>query len=77
MAKCTVEQIEATIAKEEVVKLGQKTTCVILTLKNGFEVIGTSACVDLASYNEEIGKKFARERALDRVWELEGYKLQG
>lgn len=76
MAKCTPEQIEAAVVKEEVVKLGVKTTCVVLTLKNGFEVIGISACVDPSEYNEEIGKKFARQRAIDKVWELEGYLLQ-
>ena len=76
MKTCTIEQIEDAIAKEEVIKLGVKTTCVILTLKNGFEVIGTSACVDPATYNEEVGKEFARKRALDKVWELEGYLLQ-
>lgn len=76
MTKCTIEQIEATIVKEEAFTIGAKTTCVVLTLKNGFEVVGTSACVDAANYDLEVGKKFARQRALDKVWELEGYKLQ-
>lgn len=71
-----IEDIEGTIAKEESYKLGVKTTAVVLTLKNGFEVIGTASCVNPAEYNEEIGKKFARDRALNKIWELEGYRSQ-
>ena len=74
--KCTIEDIEGCIAKEECFTIGAKTTAVVLTLRNGFEVVGTSACVDAASYDIEVGKKYARERALDKVWELEGYTLQ-
>ena len=72
----TPEDIDAAIASEEFSKVGQKTTVCVLTLRNGFEVIGTSSCVDPASYNQEIGNKFAKQRAMDKVWELEGYKLQ-
>lgn len=72
----TEEDIIRTIAKEEVYDLGKKTTAVCLTLRNGFEVVGTAACVDEAHYNQNIGAKFARQRALDKVWELEGYVLQ-
>jgi hypothetical protein len=76
MGKCTEEQILATIAEELDYKLGVKTTCVVLRLKNGFEVVGTSACVDPAEYDHDVGKQMARRRALDKVWELEGYLLQ-
>lgn len=68
----TVICIESTV----IIKLGNKTTACILTLKNGFEVIGTSACVNPAEYCEEIGAKFATQRAMDKVWELEGYRHQ-
>jgi hypothetical protein len=76
MGKCTEEQILATIAEELDYKLGVKTTCVVLRLKNGFEVVGTSACVDPAEYDHDVGKQMASRRALDKVWELEGYLLQ-
>jgi hypothetical protein len=72
----TRDQVEATIAKTEYLKLGQKTTVALLTLVNGFEVVGFSSCVDPAKYNEEIGNKIARDRAFDEVWKLEGYSLQ-
>lgn len=77
MPALTIDDIENMIEKEETVTLGVKTTAVVLTLKNGFEVVGTSACVNPAEYNAEIGTKFARERALSKVWELEGYRSQG
>lgn len=72
----TIEQVEASIAKEQDFKIGEKTTVVLLTLRNGFEVVGTSACVDAAGYDHELGKKYARERAISKVWELEAYVLQ-
>jgi hypothetical protein len=47
-----------------------------LTLENGFSVRGESACVSKANFNEEIGRKIAREDARNKVWQLEGYLLQ-
>lgn len=64
------------ITSEESYKVGVKTTVVVLTLKNGFEVVGVSGCVDPVNYNHEIGTSIARTRAIDKVWELEGYLLQ-
>ena len=72
----TVTDIESVIIKEEYIEVGIKTVVAVLTLKNGFEVIGTSACVDRSNYNLEIGSKYAREKAIDKIWELEGYLLQ-
>ena len=73
----TEQSLKDVIVKEEYVRVGQKTTICCLTLENGFEVIGESACVDPANFNEELGKKYAYERAFNKLWELEGYKLQG
>lgn len=72
----TIEKIENTILKEDYIKAGLKTVIAVLTLKNGFEIIGTSACVDPNNFNFEIGKKYAREKAIDQIWMLEGYLLQ-
>lgn len=76
MNKVTLEYIESQIVSQEDWKIGLKTTIILLTLKNGFEVIGKSGCVDPANYNHEIGVKIARERAIDQLWFLEGYALQ-
>lgn len=74
--KLELEDIESVIVKEQYVKVGEKTTVGVLTLINGFEVVGVSACVDPTNYDHEIGCSYARKRALDKVWELEGYNLQ-
>lgn len=50
------------------------TVCVV-TLRNGFKVVGTSAWVDPANFNEYIGRQLAFERARRQIWELEGYLL--
>ena len=75
----TIEDLESRIKKEEFVVVGKKTTICCLTLKNGFEVTGESACVDTANFNKEIGEKYARERAVEKIWQLEdiGYNVKG
>jgi hypothetical protein len=55
--------------------LGLLTFCV-LVLKNGFTVIGESACVDPKTFDREIGQQIARENAIEKVWPLMGYELK-
>jgi hypothetical protein len=45
-----------------------------LTLYNGFTVLGTSTCICADTFDEEIGRRLAREQAVRKVLELEGYK---
>lgn len=47
-----------------------------LVLKNGYVVTGEAACVDPKSYNEEIGNKVARTKAIEKIWPLMGYELK-
>ena len=68
--------IEDVIQSEEYMKIGKKTTLCLLTLKNGFEITGTSSCVSAKMYSSEIGKRLAREKAKDTIWLCEGYVLQ-
>lgn len=75
MKTVTQEMADSAIVGEYDCKLGERTTVVLLTLRNGFEVVGTAACVDPAAYNHETGKRYARERAVSKVWELEAYRL--
>lgn len=51
-------------------------TICVLKLKNGFTVIGESACASPQNFDAEIGKKLARQAALSKVWALEGYLLK-
>jgi hypothetical protein len=64
------------LIKSEEFQVKGKTTICFITLKNGFEVVGTSACVDPKNFKLEIGMKFAKEDAISRIWQLEGYRLQ-
>jgi len=51
-------------------------TFCVLVLRNGFTVTGESACVSPENFNAEIGREIARENAINKVWQLEGYLLR-
>lgn len=53
-----------------------KQCIVVALLPNGFTIVGESACVDPNNYVDSIGESIARKRIEEKVWELEGYKLQ-
>ncbi len=51
-------------------------TFCVLVLRNGFTVTGESACASPENFDSEIGRKIARENAVNKVWALEGYLLK-
>ena len=51
-------------------------TFCVLTLSNGFTVIGESACASPENFDAEIGRKIARQNAVAKVWPLMGYALR-
>ena len=51
-------------------------TICVLTLKNGFTLVGKSACASPENYDFELGGKIAREDARKQIWMLEGYLLR-
>lgn len=51
------------------------TLCVIV-LRNGFTIVGKSACASPENYNAEVGCRVAREDAIRQVWPLMGYALR-
>jgi hypothetical protein len=55
--------------------LGLLTFCV-LVLRNGFTVTGESACASPENFDAEIGRKIARQNAMQKIWPLEGYLLK-
>lgn len=64
------------IVRTDCIRIGNKTTVCLLTLENGFEIVGTSACVDLSMFCEETGKKLAYENALEKWHQYKAIKLQ-
>lgn len=53
-----------------------KCTIVAVQLKNGFVLVESSSCVDPMNYSEAMGMAICIERIKNKLWELEGYKLQ-
>ncbi|MEC3228211.1 Gp49 family protein [Bacillus thuringiensis] len=80
MSKNTVtkEQVEKIIneAEIEIKTFFGKCTVVTVKLSNGFVIVESSACVDPANYDENLGAQICLERITNKIWELEGYKLQ-
>lgn len=56
-------------------ELSLLTFCVLI-LRNGFIVTGESCCVSPENFNADIGKKIARENAIQKIWPLMGYALK-
>lgn len=55
---------------------GTTLTVCVLSLRNGFHVVGESASASPANFDAEIGKRLARTNARNKIWALEGYRLR-
>ena len=51
-------------------------TFCVLELRNGFTVTGESACASHENFDAELGRKIARQNAVNKVWPLMGYELK-
>ncbi|MED5548980.1 MAG: Gp49 family protein [Pseudomonadota bacterium] len=51
-------------------------TIAVVTMKNGYAIVGKSAPADPENFNPELGCKFAYEDAVRQIWPLEGYALR-
>ena len=51
-------------------------TFCVLVLRNGFTVTGESACASPENFDAEIGRKIARQNAVQKIWPLMGYELR-
>lgn len=75
--RLTPALIDAQIVDEDYhVFPGTTLTVCALTLQNGFQVVGHSASASPENFNEELGRKIARDKARDQIWALEGYLLR-
>lgn len=73
----TPELIESKIKAENYYQpIGTTLTVCFLTLENGTILIGESACVSPERFDAELGKQYAREKAVEKLWALEGYLLK-
>lgn len=75
--RITPDDIDATIVAEQYYVFPETTlTVCALTLKNGYQVVGESACASPENFDSAIGRKIARENARGKIWSLEGYRLR-
>lgn len=75
--KVTVEDIEARIVKTEFHILpGTTTTVCVITLDNGWNASGISACADPANFDKETGELWSRDQAFRKLWEPMGFLLK-
>lgn len=51
-------------------------TVAFVKMANGFIVVGESAPADPANFNADLGREFALENAIRKIWPLEGYALR-
>ena len=51
-------------------------TFCVLVLKNGFTVTGESTCAGPENFDVELGRKIARQNAVQKVCPLMGYALK-
>lgn len=51
-------------------------TFCVLILCNGYTVTGESACASPENFDAEIGRKIARDNAVQKIWPLMGYTLK-
>lgn len=63
-------------AEKEIYTVFGKCTIVCVKLKNGFVLTESSACVDPENYSQCLGEEICFEKIKNKIWELEGYKLQ-
>lgn len=76
VSKVTRTAIEQKIAHVGYMQVGKKLTLAFVTMKNGYEIVGESACVDPANFDAKLGEQYALENAIEKIWPLEGYLLQ-
>jgi hypothetical protein len=86
--RVTPADIEANIASEHYFTAGagcgdaiypsslDLLTFCVLVLRNGFTVTGESACASPENFDAEIGRKVARQNAVQKIWPLMGYQLR-
>lgn len=51
-------------------------TFCVLVLRNGYTVVGKSACASPENFNAQVGQVYARDDAINQCWPLLGYALR-
>lgn len=70
------EMVDDFIVATETITMGGKIAVVRAMLKNGFEIVESSACVSPENYDEKLGQEICMKKIKDKVWYLLGFLLQ-
>lgn len=68
--------VDEFISYTETHTMGDRTTVVRCVLRNGFEIVESSSCVDPKNYSEQMGHDICMNKIKDKIWELLGFLLQ-
>lgn len=75
--KLTPEYLESLVQDETYTRPGNGTlTICVLTMSGGSQVTGESNVISPQNFDADLGRKYAREKAISRLWELEGYYVK-
>lgn len=72
--RVTLESIEGRVAEVSFTNNNQLTICVV-TMQNGYMVVGKSAPASPENFNLELGQKFSHDDCIRQLFALEGYLL--
>ena len=74
----TKEDIDNILSKTFIIaeKYDNKTTVIKATLPNGFVIVESSSCIDPNNFDMAVGEQICMKKIEDKIWELEGYRLQ-
>lgn len=70
------KMVDEFISMIETTTMGDRTTVVRCVLRNGFEIVESSSCVDPKNYSEKIGEVICMGKIKDKILELLGFLLQ-
>lgn len=70
------KMVDDFIIGRQVTTMGNKCTVVRAILRNGFEIVESSACVSVENYDEAMGAEICMRKIKDKVWFLLGFLLQ-
>lgn len=73
--KVTAEHIEGKIGSVSFLRDGVLVVCII-TMQNGFKVLGKSAPASVENFDEDVGQSYAYQDAFRQIYALEGYLLR-
>ncbi|GLS44398.1 Gp49 family protein [Methylobacterium brachythecii] len=74
--RITFDGIKAAIADVEYFRAKDTLTICIITMRNGFHVLGKSACASPENYDQAVGERYAYDDAFRQIWALEAYALK-